>query len=94
MTDTRPVARRVVVRGEVQGVFFRESCKQEADSRGVAGWVRNRPDGAVEALFEGPAADVDQLVSWANTGPRQASVDACEVSDEEVGGLTGFEVRG
>lgn len=88
-----PVRRRVVVTGLVQGVFYRESCRREAGARGVAGWVRNRPDGRVEAVFEGAPADVEALVTWAGVGPPQADVDDVEVTDEEPEGLSGFTVR-
>lgn len=89
-----PVRRRVVVRGNVQGVFFRDSTRREADRRGVSGWVRNRDDGAVEAVFEGPADAVDALVEWCRWGPSRAEVEAMDVSvEEEPDGLEGFEVR-
>ena len=87
------VRRHVVVRGYVQGVFFRDSTQEEASSRGVAGWVRNRDDGAVEAVFEGAPEDVERLVNYAKTGPRQAEVDSVEVRDEEPEGLSGFDIR-
>jgi acylphosphatase len=85
--------RRVVVRGNVQGVFFRDSTEKEASSQGVAGWVRNRDDGAVEAVFEGDADAVDAMVSWCRSGPSRADVEDVEVSEEEPEGLDGFEVR-
>jgi acylphosphatase len=91
MSET--VRRRVVVRGNVQGVFFRDSCRREASSRGVAGWVTNRPDGAVEAVFEGDADAVQSLVDWCRSGPRGADVDAVDDSSEEPEGLSGFEIR-
>jgi acylphosphatase len=84
---------RVVVHGQVQGVFFRDSCRREADARGVAGWVTNRPDGAVEAVFEGDPAAVAALVDFCRRGPRSAEVDSVEESSEEPEGLTGFRVR-
>jgi acylphosphatase len=84
---------RVVISGRVQGVFFRESTRQEAERRGVAGWVCNRGDGAVEAVFEGPADDVRALVSFCSHGPRGAAVEDVTTSDEEPEGLRGFEVR-
>jgi acylphosphatase len=90
MADVR---RRVVVRGEVQGVFFRDSTDKEAGSRGVAGWVTNRDDGAVEAVFEGPADAVEAMVEWCRSGPSRASVDDIEVAEEEPEGLAGFSVR-
>ncbi len=86
------IRRRVVVRGTVQGVFFRASCQREASARGVAGWVSNRPDGAVEAVFEGDDAAVDALVSWCRQGPPHADVSGVDVSDEEPEGLSGFSV--
>jgi acylphosphatase len=85
--------RRVVVHGRVQGVFFRDSTRQRADSAGVAGWVANRPDGTVEAVFEGKADAVDGLVEWMSDGPRGASVSRTEVIEEEPEGLFGFDVR-
>jgi acylphosphatase len=85
--------RVVVVSGLVQGVFYRDSCRQEAARHGVAGWVRNRPDGAVEAVFEGAPRDVEALVTWARHGPSHARVERLEVSDGPVEGLQGFEVR-
>jgi acylphosphatase len=88
-----PVRRRVVVHGHVQGVFFRDSTRREAARRGVAGWVRNRPDGAVEAVFEGDASVVDEMVAFCERGPRGADVADVESSEERVEGLSGFEVR-
>jgi acylphosphatase len=87
------VRRRVVVRGNVQGVFFRDSCRREASSRRVAGWVSNRPDGAVEAVFEGDAESVAALVEWCSRGPRGADVDSVDESSEQPEGLSGFEIR-
>ena len=87
------VRRRVVVRGDVQGVFFRDSTRSEASRRGVAGWVTNRPDGAVEAVFEGSPSDVDALVHFARSGPPQADVRDVDVIEEEPEGLDGFGVR-
>ena len=85
--------RRVVVRGNVQGVFFRDSCRQKARSRGVAGWVTNRPDGAVEAVFEGDAGAVQAMVDWCGDGPRGADVESVDESTEEPEGLSGFDIR-
>jgi acylphosphatase len=87
------IRRHVVVHGEVQGVAFRALCRREAQSRGVAGWVRNRDDGAVEAVFEGPPDAVEELCSWCRHGPRHARVESVDVSDEAVEGLTRFEIR-
>jgi acylphosphatase len=84
---------RVVVHGQVQGVFFRDSCRREADSRGVAGWITNRRDGAVEAVFEGAPDDVAALVEFCRRGPRGADVRSVDETSEEPEGLSGFEVR-
>ena len=85
--------RRVVVQGHVQGVFFRETTKRRALAAGVFGWVRNRPDGSVEAVFEGELDDVDRLVAFMRDGPRGARVDWVDVDAEEPEGLAGFEIR-
>ena len=79
--------------GRVQGVFFRDTTRRRADASGVAGWVSNRPDGAVEAVFEGDPAAVGQLVDFCRTGPSRAEVESVEVVEEEPEGLSGFEVR-
>ena len=83
----------MVVHGRVQGVFFRDSAQREAQSRGVSGWVTNRPDGAVEAVFEGEPEAVEALVGFSRGGPGRAEVERVEEFDEEPEGLTGFEVR-
>jgi acylphosphatase len=88
-----PLAKRIVVHGRVQGVGFRYSVRERARSRGVAGWVTNRGDGAVEALFEGEPDAVAALVEFCREGPRGAEVDDVELSDEEPQGLSAFEVR-
>ncbi len=88
------IRRRVVVTGQVQGVFFRDSTRREAKRHGVAGWVCNRPDGAVEAVFEGEPAAVEALVSFCRSGPGASVVADVSVSaDEAVEGLRGFAVR-
>ena len=87
------VRRRVLVSGRVQGVWFRESCRAEALAVGVAGWVRNRSDGRVEAVLEGPPAAVERVVAWCRAGSRQARVDAVEVTAEMPVGEAGFRVR-
>jgi acylphosphatase len=92
MAEAR-VRRRVTVHGRVQGVFFRDSLRQRAQSHDVAGWVSNRSDGAVEAVFEGRPDDVERLVQFAQAGPRQAEVDNVDVREEEPEGLSGFEIR-
>ena len=83
----------VVVSGHVQGVFFRDSCRREANARGVAGWITNRPDGAVEAVFEGDPDDVAALVEFCRRGPRGADVGTVEETSEDPEGLTGFRIR-
>jgi acylphosphatase len=88
------VARRVVVHGRVQGVFFRDSCRQQAERHRVAGWVRNEPDGTVGALFEGPRDAVEAVVSWCREGPRHARVDRVEVTEAGPSGSTAFDVLG
>ena len=100
MTDSRldhhpvrVVARAVVVHGRVQGVFFRDTCRAEAEDAGVAGWVENAPDGSVHACFEGSPAAVERLVSWVQQGPPQADVDRVDVRDVTPEGANGFEVR-
>ena len=87
------VRRRVVVHGQVQGVFFRDSARRKAQAGGLSGWVCNRRDGAVEAVFEGGADAVQSLVDFCERGPRGARVDRIEVHDEEPERLSGFEVR-
>ena len=87
------IRRRVVVHGLVQGVFFRDSTRRLAQRHGVAGWVANRPDGAVEAVFEGEPDAVERLVAFSRAGPRGAQVQSVEVSEEEPEGLRGFAVR-
>ncbi|MFQ5417536.1 MAG: acylphosphatase [Myxococcota bacterium] len=85
--------RRVVVRGRVQGVFFRGSTEAEARRCGVSGWVRNRPDGSVEAAFEGEEAAVECLVAFCRRGPQWARVSHVEVTPEEPVGDVGFRIR-
>ena len=87
------IRRRAVVHGQVQGVFFRDSTRRQAEQRGVAGWVTNRSDGAVEAHFEGEDDAVESLVAWARRGPSRAEVERADVSDAEPEGLSGFDVR-
>lgn len=85
--------KRVVVSGLVQGVFFRDTCRREAAAAGVAGWVRNRPDGTVEAVFEGPVDRVERMVSWARRGPSRAIVSDITIREERPEGLAGFAIR-
>jgi acylphosphatase len=83
----------VLVTGRVQGVFFRVSCARRARELGLAGSVRNRGDGAVEAVFEGGPADVDAMVAWCRTGPELSRVDAVEVHEELPEGEREFRIR-
>lgn len=93
MSTEDRVARQVVVHGRVQGVFFRDTCRQLALASGVSGWVRNEYDGTVRAHFEGPPAAVERMVDWAREGPRHAAVERVEVSERQPSELTGFQVR-
>lgn len=85
--------RRMIVHGHVQGVFFRAECRREAVGRGLAGWVRNRRDSAVEAVFEGSEEELTEMEAWMRHGPPSARVDRVEVSEEPPEGLDGFEIR-
>ena len=86
------VRKRVVAHGRVQGVWFRDSARHQAERHGLAGWVRNRPDGTVEAELEGPSAEVELVVAWFEHGPLDARVDRLEVHDAPVEGESGFTV--
>ena len=86
------IRRRVIVHGRVQGVFFRDTMRRMAQSRGVAGWVGNTPEGTVEAAFEGEPEAVESMVRFCRQGPRGASVSQVEVFDEQPEGLTGFVI--
>lgn len=85
--------KRVVVSGRVQGVFFRDTTRRRAEAAGVAGWVRNTPDGTVEAVFEGEPGPVDEMVEFCRRGPGRAEVAGIDVEEEQPAGLSGFEVR-
>jgi len=87
------VRRRVLVTGRVQGVWFRESCRDQAQAAGVAGWVGNLADGRVEVVLEGPPAAVDEVLAWCRRGPGRARVDGVEVVGEAPVGEQGFRVR-
>ena len=84
---------RVLISGRVQGVFFRDTCRRMARENGVSGWVRNLPDGQVEAVFEGRAEDVGRLVDWARRGPSRAVVSGVAVQAEPPEGLSTFLIR-
>ncbi len=84
---------RLVIHGRVQGVFFRGSMQREAQRLTVAGWVRNRNDGAVEAVVQGKDVAVDAIVNWARRGPQHASVERVEIESVE-GNFTAFRIVG
>jgi acylphosphatase len=83
----------VVARGRVQGVFFRDSTRREAERRGVAGWARNTPEGTVEAVFEGSPDAVEAMVAFVRGGPGHSEVSDVEVHDESPEGLSGFSTQ-
>ena len=83
---------RVVVSGRVQGVFFRDSCRSQAQRLGVRGWVRNLPDRTVEVVAEGPRDRVDQLLDWCRHGPPRAQVTGLVVTDEVPAAERGFRI--
>jgi acylphosphatase len=83
----------VIAHGRVQGVFFRDATRREAERLGVAGWARNTSDGTVEAVFEGDHEAVEAMVGFVRGGPGHASVTQVDVSAEEPEGLEGFSVR-
>jgi acylphosphatase len=85
---------RVVVRGRVHGVFFRATCADLARRRAIAGWVRNRPDGSVEAAFEGDPDAVDDMITWCHDGPPGARVLEVDVHDEPPTAERGFQIEG
>lgn len=90
MSDVRV---RAVVHGRVQGVFYRDSCRAEARRLGVRGWVRNRPDGTVEVVAEGPRDRVEQFLTWCRQGPPRAQVTGVELIDEVPAAEQSFRIR-
>lgn len=90
MSDVRV---RAVVHGRVQGVFYRDSCRDEARRLGVRGWVRNRADGTVEVVAEGRRERVDQFLTWCRHGPPRATVTGLDVTDEVPAAERSFIVR-
>jgi acylphosphatase len=84
---------RLVIHGHVQGVFFRDSMRREAQNLSISGWVRNRSDGSVEAAVQGEPADVDAIVRWAHRGPQTAQVERVEIEPYQ-GNYSNFEVIG
>ena len=87
------IRRRVVVSGDVQGVFFRDTCRRHAQAHDVKGWVRNCPDGTVETVFEGEPRAVEAMIEWVRRGPPTAEVSRVEVTEEEPVGERSFRVR-
>lgn len=87
------IRRHVIVHGRVQGVFFRDTTRRKASTHGVAGWVRNREDGTVAAVFEGEPGQVGAMIEFCRTGPRGAAVERIEVTEEQPEGLSGFQVH-
>ncbi|MBG0567600.1 acylphosphatase [Actinoplanes aureus] len=87
------IRKRVLVTGVVQGVFFRDTCRRVAGQQGVTGWVRNLPDGRVEAVFQGAPESVERLVTWCRTGPPDAQVTAVDVHDEPPERADRFELH-
>jgi len=84
----------VLIKGKVQGVFFRARTKEQADSLGLRGWVRNLPDGSVEAVFEGRDEDIEKIIDWSKEGPSGAIVISVEVHSEvPTGEFKSFEIR-
>ena len=85
----------VMISGRVQGVWFRGSTQEMALSLGLAGWVRNLPDGRVQAVFEGPAPTLERMLAWCHQGPPHARVDRVEYNwSEAAGGSRGFRIVG
>ena len=84
------VRRRALVRGHVQGVYFRDTAREAAEARGVTGWAANLPDGSVELVLEGAPEDVEAVLAVARRGPPDARVEAMEVAEERPEGLSGF----
>jgi acylphosphatase len=87
------IRKHVIVSGRVQGVFFRDGCEQAARRHRVSGWVTNRDDGSVEAVFEGDDGAVREMVDWMRHGPPRAQVTGVDVTDERPEGLPDFSVR-
>ena len=87
------IRNRVLISGQVQGVYFRDAYRRLALQHGVTGWVRNLPDGRVEAVLEGPADEVHRLVDWAHQGPSSAMVTSVSVREERPEGLAAFVIK-
>ena len=90
---SEPVTRRLRMHGRVQGVWFRESMRQKAEELGVVGWVRNRMDGTVEAVVQGPFEAVDAITAWARRGPEAAQVTHVDIAEESAPPFAAFEKK-
>ena len=86
------VAKRIVVSGRVQGVFYRDTCRREANRLDIAGSAQNLPDGTVEVIAEGEPDAIDELIAWCKKGPAQADVDSVDVSDAAPTGAASFKI--
>ena len=91
MTEPTQIRRRLVIRGQVQGVFFRDSVRERAQAAGVSGWACNREDGTVDVVLEGRSDPVSSVIDFCRRGPSRADVRQVEVHEEEPEGLSGFE---
>lgn len=92
-TDGDTARAHVMIEGRVQGVYYRANTRETATELGLDGWVRNLPDGRVEAVFEGPREDVVAAVSWCHEGSPAAEVENVEAEYETPTGIEGFEIR-
>jgi len=92
VSSGEPIRRRVLIKGRVQGVGFRWSCRRMAEAEGLAGWCRNLPDGRVEACFEGEPAAVERALAWCREGPASAVVTSVDVTPETPGDERGFRL--
>ena len=93
MNSSPIIARKAIVSGLVQGVYFRQSCKDVAQQHGVFGSATNLPNGNVEVFLEGEEAAVARVLEWCQRGPDAGRVDAVEISEEKPQGATGFDVQ-
>ena len=84
------IRRRLLVSGQVQGVFYRDSCRQEAEEKGITGSARNLPDGRVEVILEGDQDAVERMIEWCRRGSDMARVDSVEVEEQQPQGESGF----
>ena len=90
---SKPIRRRVVVSGRVQGVFYRDTCRRRAQEEGVAGSAKNLSDGRVEVILEGEPAAVERMIAWCRQGTEWSEVTAVDVTEEEPRGESGFSTR-